>query len=153
MEADTVAGVGESSGSWIEAEAEALAEDQQRTRDSENRARAQLELEAALIAQEQVLERGTGVPLPEQEYVDPDREWHRDEGIVSAGGSVERSGLHESGEERDATLGGIPLAGQDHTAAWEPLLVDGERTFEGVGRHSLRELGASRHALERSRSR
>ena len=124
----------------------------ERLRDGEQAARerhqAEIEMEQALIAQEQYLERGTGVPIVEQ--ADGTDNFGEDgEGVITA--------THDGGGSGDSMGGstiGSPGAGTDpsetqtsddyrdgerDTPARNIELEGNERTFEGEGRHPLSE--------------
>jgi hypothetical protein len=109
------------------------------------RHQAAIEMEEALVAQEQALEPGTGVPIVEQaDGLDVDGEEGTD--VVTAG---QGSGSAVQGEDGSGTGLVDPGAGTDPSetasAHGEPAppedpgvpLEGDERTFEGEGRHSL----------------
>lgn len=134
----------------VERAAEAIREGEQVARE---RHQAQVEMEQGLIAQEQLLEQGTGVPIVEQADLSDDA---TDEGenVITAS--------HGGGTSGDASAGatiGSPGAGTDpsetQTSSGEQTTADtldhgpdqkdnveyqgDERTFEGDGRHPLSE--------------
>ena len=129
-----------------EFEADALREGEDVAR---ARHQAHIEMEQTLVAQEQELERGTGVPIYEQ--ADGSDNFHDDaEGVITA--------THEGGTSGDLMGGGAtigsPGAGTDPSETqtssdYRPIEnrspernieLDGtERTFEGEGRHPLSE--------------
>jgi hypothetical protein len=109
------------------------------------RHQAAIEMEEALVAQEQALEAGTGVPIVEQaDGLDVDGEEGTD--VVTAG---QGSGSAMQGEDGSGTGIVDPGSGTDPsetaTSHGEPAapheagveLEGDERTFEGEGRHSL----------------
>ena len=130
----------------FEREAEALRDGEQAARE---RHQAEIEMEQGLIAQEQYLERGTGVPIYEQAD-GTDNSGEDGAGVITA--------THDGGGSGDSMGGstiGSPGAGTDHSetqtsddyrdgsqdgrAARNIELEGNERTFEGSGRHSLSE--------------
>ena len=130
----------------VDFEAEALRDGEQAARE---RHQAQIEMEQGLIAQEQELERGTGVPIYEQAD-GSDNSGEDGEGVITA--------THDGGGSGDSMGGstiGSPGAGtdpsetqtssdyregeQDARPARNIEFEGNERTFEGEGRHPLSE--------------
>ncbi|MCW2962253.1 MAG: hypothetical protein JWM25_1096 [Thermoleophilia bacterium] len=122
-------------------------------RDGEQAARerhqAEVELEQGLIAQEQLLEAGTGVPIVEQADMGDDA--HDDgrsvitagQGLPGTSGNAEAdgAGMTNPGAGTDpsetATSHGETNAPPPEDAGVE--LQGDERTFEGEGRHALED--------------
>ncbi|MCW2955984.1 MAG: hypothetical protein JWO69_853 [Thermoleophilia bacterium] len=110
------------------------------------RHQAEVELEQGLIAQEQLLEAGTGVPIVEQADMGDDA--HEDgRGVITAskdmndheGGGLTLSdpGAGTDPSESATSSGGAEPSVRDETPELE--LQGDERTFEGDGRHPLDE--------------
>ena len=109
------------------------------------RHQAAIEMEETLVAQEQALERGTGVPIMEQA---DGLDTHGDEtsDVITAG---QGGGSGAQGEDGSGAGIAAPGAGTDPsetpTSHGEPAapheagveLQGDERTFEGEGRHAL----------------
>jgi hypothetical protein len=130
----------------VEREAEALRDGEQAARE---RHQAEIEMEQGLIAQEQYLERGTGVPIVEQ--ADGSDNFHEDgEGVITAthdgGGSGDSMGGSSIGSPGAGTDPSETQTSSDYREGREQerpernIEYEGnERTFEGSGRHSLDE--------------
>jgi hypothetical protein len=126
----------------MEREAEAIRDGSQAAKE---RHMAEVEMEQALIAQEQWLERGTGVPIVEQ--ADGSDDAHEDgsntiimeQGFQRAGsgGTIASPGAGTDPSETQTSHGDQDpaLRRRDGEVELEP----GERTFEGEGRHPLEE--------------
>ncbi|MCW2927322.1 MAG: hypothetical protein JWM86_1290 [Thermoleophilia bacterium] len=134
----------------VEREAEALRDGEQAARE---RHQAQMEMEQGLIAQEQWMERDTGVPIYEQADLS-DNATDDGENVITA--------THAGGSDSTDSMGGStigsPGAGTDPSetqtssgelgrdtvqgqldATDEVEFSGDERTFEGDGRHALED--------------
>lgn len=133
----------------VEREAEAIRDGEQAARE---RHQAEIEMEQGLIAQEQYFERGTGVPIFEQaDGSDNSGEdghnviiaTHDGAGGDSMGGSTIGSpGAGTDPSETQTSSDHLgPADEQDRGPHMERNveLEGDERTFEGDGRHSLRQ--------------
>jgi hypothetical protein len=134
----------------VERAAEALRDGEQAANE---RQQAEIEMEQGLIAQKQRFQRGTNLPIVEQ--ADGSDDTHDD-----GANSITAGEGH--GDENSGAGIGSPGAGTDpsqtQTSSGDadsgPDLEDNreyagdERTFEGEGRHSLREQDDDSHAFE-----
>lgn len=136
-------------------DAEVLRDGEQTARE---RQQARAEMEQTLVAQEQALQRDTGVPIFEQADTGDPKPDGEDVILVGEGTGSARAGMGSDGSGVGIAS---PGAGTDdsetsltHGDQADPsgsetrLHADGERTFEGDGRHALSEQGRSDHAIE-----